>query len=356
MNESRARRRQKIAAHQRLTCHTLLHPTNEVIADAKDVPSNTEEFETWERCPVEKLMYYIEQSEKEDDEDPHNTQIKTEMTGSLHSPPDITKTYAKQEVASAVQDRPATVVTIKESDEEQNKMHCRYFDIGTLPKQTLLPITGYNKTPLMSLEDAIQSVHHLIDNIDVKVKVAKQNAQQRHGRMLSVEESAAIQLYTMEAFPLDRCLYYILNKTLRSANRRDLIPWFPYLKLLMTALWKLPPVRRTVWRGIKNVNLSEQYQEGQHYTWWNLSSCTETLTVMQTPQFLGTEGLRTLFSIECENGKEIKEYSYLEYENEILLPPALYFEVLGKLNPAPDLYIIHIRQIVSPYELICPPF
>ena len=78
---------------------------------------------------------------------------------------------------------------------------------------------------------------------------------------------------------------------------------------------------------------------------------------MQTSsQCLGNQGLRTLFIIECENGKEIKEHSYLKDENEILLPPARYIEVLGKVNPAADLYLIHVREITPPYELISPPF
>ncbi len=239
--------------------------------------------------------------------------------------------------------------------EDPNQMNCRYFDIGALPDQALLPITGYNKKPLTSLEDAVRDVAHLVENINVKIIVAKENVQKRHD-ILSVDESAAIHLYTMESPPVDTCLYYHLNKTLRTANRRELEPWFPYLKLLMTALYKLPSVRRTVWRGIKNVDLSSQYQEGEHYTWWNLSSCTETITVMQTPQFLGTEGLRTLFAIECINGKQIKDHSYVRKENEILLPPATYIEVLGKLNPAPDLHIIHVREVTPPYPLISPPF
>ncbi|CAF3861578.1 unnamed protein product, partial [Rotaria sp. Silwood1] len=238
--------------------------------------------------------------------------------------------------------------------EGSKQTNYRYFDIGDLPDQTLLPITGYNKKSLTSLENAVRDVEHLLDDIQVKIIIAKKNVQKCHG-ILSIDESAAIQLYTMETLPLDRCLYYNLNKTLRTANRRELEPWFTYLKLLLTALYKLPSVRRTVWRGIKNVDLSGEYQEGQCYTWWNLSSCTDTLTVMQTTQFLGTSGLRTLFAIECENGKEIKDYSYVRNEKEILLPPATHIEVLGKINPAPDLHIIHVREIAPPYVLISPP-
>jgi hypothetical protein len=234
-------------------------------------------------------------------------------------------------------------------------MNCRFSDIGNMPDQTLLPITGYTDKPLTSLEDAIRLVRDLLANIDTVVRVARENAQNRHGS-LSVDESAAIHLYTMETLPLDRCLYYILNKTLRSVNRRDLVPWFPYLKLLMTALWKLPSFQGIVWRGIKGVNLSKQYEEGKFYTWWNLSSCTDSLTVLEKSNFLGTEGARTLFNIQCFNGKQIRQHSYVQAENEILLLPGTHFKVLGKVNAGADFHIIHIQQISPPYELISPPF
>ncbi|CAF1317761.1 unnamed protein product, partial [Rotaria sordida] len=35
--------------------------------------------------------------------------------------------------------------------------------------------------------------------------------------------------------------------------------------------------------------------------WWGLSSCTTALTVLQSEQFLGQTGDRTLFMIECIN-------------------------------------------------------
>jgi hypothetical protein len=197
--------------------------------------------------------------------------------------------------------------------------------------------------------------HLLATSFDAGIKVAKANAQKRHGP-LSVDESAAIQLYTMEMLPVTSCLYYILNKTLRSAKRRDLVPWFPYLKLLLTALWKLPSFEGVIWRGVKGIDLSEQYEAEECYTWWNLSSCTQAVDVMEKEQFMGTEGVRTLFSIQCFNGKEIKQHSYVPAENEILLPPATYFKVLGKVDAGAGLRIIHVRETLPPYELISPPF
>jgi hypothetical protein len=71
---------------------------------------------------------------------------------------------------------------------------------------------------------------------------------------------------------------------------------------------------------------------------------------------LGKKGTRTLFSIETSSGKRIQEHSYFEQEEEILLPPGTYFEVIDKVNPAEGLYIIHLRETEPPYQLLVPPF
>ncbi|CAF0728027.1 unnamed protein product [Adineta steineri] len=68
---------------------------------------------------------------------------------------------------------------------------------------------------------------------------------------LSQDESASIHLYTMEWKVHDNSLYAMLNRTLRLADRRKLQPWFRYLKLFLTAFFRLPPSKYgTVWRGI----------------------------------------------------------------------------------------------------------
>ncbi len=49
-------------------------------------------------------------------------------------------------------------------------------------------------------------------------------------------------------------LYRLLNQSLRAENRQELIPWFPFLKLFLTALHELASQRLTVYRGVKNVD------------------------------------------------------------------------------------------------------
>ncbi|CAF2763774.1 unnamed protein product [Rotaria sp. Silwood2] len=155
----------------------------------------------------------------------------------------------------------------------------------------------------------------------------------------------------MEWEPRDECLYYVLNKILRTENRQKLKPWYSYLRLILNALQKLPPQKLTVWRGVP-LDLNQQYEIGKRYVWWAFSSCTRSLAVLESEQFLGKHGPRTLFNIECQNGKTIRSHSYIDVEDEILLLPAAQFEVISKLKPSSDLNIIHLRQVDPPFPLI----
>jgi hypothetical protein len=230
----------------------------------------------------------------------------------------------------------------------------RYFDIGTVDNIPRLPIDGYQNKPLVSLEEALKPVEHLLQDVQTKVKIAKARIKKPPSNHLTVDESSAIMLYTMEWSPNERCLYVVLNQTLRLEDRDFLIPWFLYLKLLSTALRKLPSISCTVWRGIR-ADVNDQYQQGQSFTWWSFSSTTDSINILESNKFLGKTGIRTLLNIECKNGKMIKEYSYFSTENEILLTPATYFQVIGKIDSGNGLHIIHIRETESPFNNVHSP-
>ncbi len=235
------------------------------------------------------------------------------------------------------------------SDETENK-HDRFLDVGQEPRRMLQPIEGYQKMPLVSLEKAVESIVFCCPDIHRRVFIAMSNCE-NPADGLNQNESASIFLYTMEWEPRDECLYYVLNKTLRTENRQKLKPWYSYLKLMLTALQKLSPQVLTIWRGV-TLDLSQQYEIGKRYVWWAFSSCTRSVAVLESDQFLGKYGSRTLFNIECNNGKNIRSHSYIDVEDEILLLPATQFEVISKLNPSADLHIIHLKQVDPPYPLI----
>jgi hypothetical protein len=239
---------------------------------------------------------------------------------------------------------------------QENLTNSRYTDLVGEPVARLLsPIKGYEASPLVSLEQAITPITHLFDGIEENVWIAKENSKNPPDD-LTQDESAAIHLYTMQ-FDTDPSFYQLLNSTLRGENRDNLKPWFAYLKLFLTALYKLPSHPQTIWRGIRGLDLSKQYPTGSKFAWWGVSSCTASLEVLQAETFLGRKGMRTLFSIESQNGKVIVPHSYFkDTENEIVLMPGTYFEVVGQVSPADDLYIIQLKELEPPFAFVKPPF
>lgn len=63
-----------------------------------------------------------------------------------------------------------------------------------------------------------------------------------------------------------------------------------------------------------------------------------------------------MFTIETNSGKSIRGMSYFQNEDEILLPPGRYLRVIDKWSPAPDLHIIHLREVQPPYRMLADPF
>jgi hypothetical protein len=232
----------------------------------------------------------------------------------------------------------------------------RYTDISDEPVTRLLsPIKGYEAVPLVPLEQAISSVSKFFDSIQDYVYIAKENCKYPADG-LNQDESASIHLYTMQ-FAVDPSLHKILNTALRNENRETLKPWFPFLKLFLTALYKLPSCTRTVWRGLRDVDLSSKYPTGREFVWWGVSSCTLSVDILKSDYYLGTQGIRTVFCIECTAGKPIGLHSYFEnHEQEVIIMPGSYFKVIGQLNPAAGLYIIKLKQIDPPIEFVKPPF
>jgi hypothetical protein len=148
----------------------------------------------------------------------------------------------------------------------------------------------------------------------------------------------------------------MLNYTLKTADRKDLRLYFKYLKLFLTALAKLPCIPpQTVWRGVTK-DLSADFLPGTLVTWWRFSSCTTTMTVLDNNMYLGNMGPRTLFSVEAINGRAIRAHSHFVNEDEILLLPGTHMIVQSQLNPAPDLHIIHLKQVIPKETLLELPF
>ncbi|CAF3341402.1 unnamed protein product [Rotaria sp. Silwood2] len=231
-------------------------------------------------------------------------------------------------------------------------MSIRVTDFSPLPKQMLAAIDGYENMPLVSIEEAVKPLLNIVPKVERNVHIVKQNCgNPKNG--LTTDESASIMLYTYESIPHEKSLYVILNKALRSEERQKLVPWFLYLRLVLTALARLPSERLFVNRGVRK-DLHEEYSKGSTFIWWGFSSCTSSVEVLESDMFLGKSGTRTLFQIDCHTGKSIKNHSFLTKKDEILLLPARQFKVKSCLNSGNGLHIIQLKEIDPPYPLLEP--
>ncbi|CAF3917858.1 unnamed protein product [Rotaria sp. Silwood1] len=229
-------------------------------------------------------------------------------------------------------------------------MSLRVADFSPLPKRMLSPIEGYENMPLVSIEDAVKPLVKIVPKVERNVYIVKQNCK-NPADGLTTDESASIMLYTYESMPHENSLYVILNETLRSEEREKLIPWFSYLRLVLTALARLPSGRLFINRGIRK-DLCAEYPAGSTFIWWGFSSCTSSVKVLESDMFFGKTGARTLFQIDCHTGKNIKKHSFMPQEDEILLLPARQFEVKSCLDSGNGLHIIQIKEIDPLHPLL----
>jgi len=134
---------------------------------------------------------------------------------------------------------------------------------------------------------------------------------------LTVEEAAAIHMYTTNH------IFKVLNAALRSEDRKQIASFFSYLRLLLSALQKLPVSTRKLYRGVA-LDLSSQYRQGSVVTWWAVSSCTPDMKVASS--FSGASK-RTLFVITPLTSVPIKRFSEYQSEEEYILTPGTQLKV-----------------------------
>ena len=169
---------------------------------------------------------------------------------------------------------------------------------------------GYQNLPVVSLEEAIKSVVSDVPDVETLASQAKKDCYKKNTE-LTLDESAAIYLYTMP-----KSFNSKLNDKLRDGNRDELEPWFPFLKLFITAIGKLPSLMTTVWRGVTS-DITFNFLGNNVQTWWAVNSCSKDLKVIE----FYLNGMGTVFAIETIHGKDITMYSAIPDEQEVVLLP-----------------------------------
>ncbi|CAF1229678.1 unnamed protein product [Adineta steineri] len=202
------------------------------------------------------------------------------------------------------------------------------------------PIYGYEDSPILTLEEAVEKLIPLVPDVLAYVMTAKKKYH-RHSDLLMRDESAAIYLYSMPS-----TFFSSLNNTLRAEDRHALKPWFAYLRLFMTALKKLPSIKTVVWRGVYG-DVSSVFANSNIGIWWSVNSTSLDLKIVQP--FLGEHG--TLFAIEAICGKDISQFSATPEEKEVILMPGTHVRAKTEvLNFNDRLFIVHLDEVTLQSE------
>eukprot|EP00466_Bigelowiella_natans_P013952 jgi/Bigna1/77835/fgenesh1_pg.50_\ len=181
-------------------------------------------------------------------------------------------------------------------------------------------LPGYDED---ELEEVLESVR-----LEAEKKYSKQ-----HQKLLSKDEVSAINLYTT-------AFHHDLNKSLRKLDMEHIRPFLPYLRLLKSALNKIPSKKCTVWRSIPgNVELPEKGKEERDCA---VISTTDDLESLKS--FIDVDC--TLFMIESSKAKPITQFSHFPHEQECILWIGTRMEIIGTLS-LDQRKIVQAREIVT---------
>jgi hypothetical protein len=177
-----------------------------------------------------------------------------------------------------------------------------------------------------------------------------------HG--LTREEIGAIHLYSQEMVGDGMMnVYGPLNASLRQRTKAAVMPYWPYLRLLQHALFKLPKAPRSdaLFRGVRpwdspptEVDLLKLKDAGNMSPpsvdiWWGFSSTSSSITQAKTFTNVGEaektkRPVRVLYIIDGgSQGRDIMKYSEYPNEDELLIPCGAAFVVKDVTDLGPEL-------------------
>ena len=198
-------------------------------------------------------------------------------------------------------------------------------------------IHNYSTLQSLPLEQALEPIIPRINQLDQYIQTAKVKCHFPSEHGLTLDESAAIFLYTMEWD--NTSLYQVMKRDVHSKDQSTFSSWFSYLKLFTTAVQKLPSSRMNVWRGVNKDSIS-RFTKDEEFIWWNITSCSTSDAIIK--DCLRPNSL--LCKIETVNGKDISIYSNFPNQNEIILCPGTRLHVVSNAQEQTSSSIVHLRE------------
>ncbi|CAF4283433.1 unnamed protein product [Rotaria sp. Silwood2] len=217
----------------------------------------------------------------------------------------------------------------------------QYTQIGIRTNDPLVFIDGYLDEPVLPLEDALEPFDGKINRLSYYIQEAKMRCHYPSEHNLTLDESAAIYIYTMKSD--DRCLQNYLQAALNSNDQNTLQAWFKYLKLFKTALDKLPTAKAEVWQGGPfDEKLKEQLNSKSLPLYTSLCSCSPSVNQIKDYLQKPVGNKMILLGYQSVNGKLVTGYTANNWQEAIVWPAHFDSEAFTNTSR----HIIKIRRMI----------
>jgi hypothetical protein len=207
----------------------------------------------------------------------------------------------------------------------ENSAMQRFTRVGFSTTDPSKLIYGYLNEPLVSLEEALKPFYGKIDQLPNYIKEAKTNCHYPSKHKLTRDESAAIYIYTMNWGQGN--VYDRLQAAWSSNDRSQLKPWFSYLRLLKSALDKLPIAKTKIWQGIPyRADLKDQLTSKAAALYSCMGSGSPSMNEIKDHLQKHSSAKIILVGYESVDGRDVTGYT-AGSSKEVIVPPGMQLNV-----------------------------
>ena len=219
-------------------------------------------------------------------------------------------------------------------------------DLGISTTDPLRLIDGYEREPLVSLEESLAPFDGYIQYLPDQISRAKTNCYYSNPHGLTRDESAAIYLYSMQGDP--NSVHEHLERAWKTNDRSQMKPWFRYLRLLKSGLNKLPDAKGEVWKGTAyDPNLANTLQSNSLPFYTCMGSCSTSMNEVRH-DLHGKSGSRMILAgYKSVDGKDASGYTANKSNTGMIWPGAKVNKLKSGETDDSGSFIMHLTGSFS---------
>ena len=210
-------------------------------------------------------------------------------------------------------------------------------------------VQGYQNERILSLEEALKPVTKMFPDISQQIQKAQKKRYYSEKGVLTEDKSAAIYIYSMKG---TNNLHFHFQKAWDSKDKSQLKPWFKYLKLLKSALNKLPDVQTKVWQQINRSAVEEILQAGQSQLYTCMGTCSRSIEELNDVLDKKPASKVIMVGYGLVSGKDVTPYAEGEAKEVLVWPGAKIYVAKKEIDDQGDLTKMHLDRMGKCYELL----